>query len=105
MRILKFKVSGQTIQKDPECNFDNIVSGTEGYLVAEFSFSSEWNGCKNIARFFRSGKEYALIVDKNNQCKIPSQVLKGATFTLSCIGSKKDYQITTNKIVIRQEVS
>ena len=39
MRTLKFIVEGQIIKQDPNCDFSNLVPGTEGYLRAEFSFS------------------------------------------------------------------
>ena len=41
MRTLKFKVDGQIITKHPDCDFSNLVPGTEGYLRAEFIFSDE----------------------------------------------------------------
>ena len=105
MRLLKFKVNGQRIIKDPECDFGNIVAGTEGYLYAEFSFSKEWNGCKNIARFIRGGKEHAFILDGTNTCKIPSEVLTGRTFKVGILGCKEGYRITTNDLTIHQEVN
>lgn len=45
-RILKFIVNGQTIKTDPNCCFTGIVSGSEGCLIANFKFSSEWNVLK-----------------------------------------------------------
>lgn len=48
MRTLKFNTVGQTLRKNPDCDFSDLVSGTEGYLNAEFDFSSEWFGCKKL---------------------------------------------------------
>ena len=45
MRLLKFNIDAQQIQKDPECDFSNIVSGTKDYLKAQFTFSPEWQDC------------------------------------------------------------
>ena len=41
MRTLKFIVNGQIIKQDPKCDFSNLIPASEGYLVAEFSFSKE----------------------------------------------------------------
>lgn len=47
MRTLKFIITAQNVQKDPDCDFSGIVAGTEGYLQAEFLFSEEWAGCRS----------------------------------------------------------
>lgn len=44
MRALKFNVKEQRIEKAKNCNFSDIARGTTGYLKAQFSFSSDWNG-------------------------------------------------------------
>lgn len=41
MRILKFIVQAQTITMGPDCDFSGIVSGTQGYLQAQFNVSKE----------------------------------------------------------------
>lgn len=46
MRTLKFIVNAQKLEKDPSCDFSGIVSGTKGYLEAEFSVSKEWSYIK-----------------------------------------------------------
>lgn len=103
MRELKFIVNAQQIYKDLSCDFDNIVSGTKNYLKAHFTFSPEWQDCTLVARFWRSGKEYAVLI-QDGVCDIPPEVLIGRTFGVSVIGQKEDYQITTNRILVRQEV-
>lgn len=104
MRVLEFIVNDQILAKNPSCDFGNIVPGTEGYLQARFSFSPEWNNCILIARFFRGNEEHACrIVD--NTCVIPPEVLKGRTFSVSVLGQRDNYRLTTNKILIVQEVS
>ena len=51
MRTLKFIITAQNVQKDPDCDFTGIVAGTQGYLQAEFSVSGEWAGCRMAAIF------------------------------------------------------
>lgn len=104
MRVLEFNVNNQILAKNPSCDFGNIVPGTEGYLRARFSFSHEWDNCILIARFFRGNEEHACrIVD--NTCDIPPEVLTGRTFNVSVLGQRDNYRLTTNKILIVQEVS
>jgi hypothetical protein len=104
MRVLEFIVEGQKLIKNPSCDFENLVPGTEGYLRAHFSFSPDWNDCVLIARFFRGKDEYARQI-VNNTCDIPPEVLKGRVFSISVLGQRAQYRITTNRILIVQEVS
>lgn len=103
MRSLMFKVNAQKITKDPECNFEGIVAGTEGYLKAKFSFSEEWNDCIQVASFWRGKEEHAERI-VNGECTIPTEALTGATFKVSVIGKRRDFLINTNKTLVVQEV-
>ena len=104
MRLLEFNVNAQHIEKDPNCNFDDIVAGTSNYLRAKFTFSPEWQGCTIAASFWRGEKEHAVLVT-DGVCDIPSEALVGATFRVSVTGRRGDYRITTNRVLVRQEVS
>ena len=104
MRLLKFNVDAQHIQKDPDCNFEHIVAGTQDYLRAQFTFSPEWQDCILVASFWRGQKEHAAFI-QNGECVIPPDALIGPTFRVSVTGQRGDYRITTNKILVRQEVS
>lgn len=103
MRELKFIVQDQIITKDPECDFDGLVPGTEQYLKAEFSFSSEWDNCVKVASFYSPmGREYEpQILKDGHSCVIPSEALAKRRFIIKLIG-KGAYTITTNKIIIEQ---
>lgn len=102
MRTLNFIIDAQTIRPDPSCDFSGIVRGTKGYLQAEFYFSVEWNGCRKAAVFTKLGKEYPVPII-NNRCEIPEEVLTRNTFTVSVVGTRDDYRITTNKTEVRQD--
>lgn len=104
MRLLKFNVNAQTIEKDPDCDFDNIVAGTQGYLKAQFTFSPEWRDCILVASFWRGKSEHAVFI-RNGECMIHPDALVGPTFRVSVTGQRGDYRITTNKVLVRQEVS
>lgn len=104
MRLLKFNVDAQHIQKDPDCDFSGIVAGSKDYLRARFTFSPEWQDCIIVASFWRGTKEYAVFVN-NNECVIPAEALVGPTFRVSVIGQHGGYSIPTDKVIVRQEVS
>lgn len=104
MRLLKFNVNAQHILKDPNCDFTNIVAGTKGYLRAQFTFSPEWQDCVMVASFWRGQEEHAEFII-NGECMIPEEALVGPTFRVSVVGQRGYYRITTDKVLVRQEVS
>lgn len=105
MRTLKFIVEDQIVKMDPDCDFSGIVPGTEGYLQAEFSFSSEWSDCVKAAGFFSTlGKEYPPQILKDGQtCIIPKEALGKRSFKIQVIGVRKDYKIVTNRLTVKQD--
>ena len=105
MRTLEFDVRGQKLEKREGCNFDNIVSGTNGYLQARFYFyGNEWRGCTKAASFFINGVEHAAILDSRDTCVIPKEALVGNVFSVSVTGIRPGFKIKTNKTEVIQEV-
>jgi hypothetical protein len=102
MRLLHFNVDAQKITKAPNCDFDNIVAGTSGYLRAHFTFSPEWNDYIKIAQFWRGEKEYAVLI-VNGECDIHPEALVGPTFRVSVLGDRNGCRIVTNRVLVRQE--
>lgn len=102
MRTLKFIIAAQAIIKDPDCDFSGIVSGTKGYLYAQFSFSEEWEGCRMAAVFSSLGKEYPRPI-KNGGCEIPAEALTWDYFGVRVVGQRENYRITTDEVKVKQE--
>ena len=105
MRTLKFIVNGQNIEKDPDCDFDNLVPGTEGYVRAEFKFSNEWAGTDKVAGFYSAmGREYPpRVLTPLNTCDIPAEALKCEKFKIQVFGLRgADFKLTTDKVTVRQ---
>ena len=102
MRTLKFIITAQNIQKDPDCDFTGIVAGTQGYLQAEFLFSQEWQGCRMAAIFSCMRKEYPQPI-KNGSCVIPAEALEWDNFGVRVVGQRDSYRITTNEVKVKQE--
>lgn len=106
MRILEFNVNKQRLNKKPDCDFSGLVAGSVGYLQAKFYFSEkEWTDCATkIARFWINDQEHAKILDFDNSCEIPFEVLIGKKFEVSVMGVNTGYKIETNRIAVRQGV-
>lgn len=104
MRTLKFSVDGQRLRKRIDCDFSGLVAGSVGYLRAEFEFSDDWAGCKKAASFWIEDQEYAVRLDSNDSCIIPSEALSGALFKVSVVGIRSDYKISTTRTRVHQEV-
>lgn len=85
MRVLEFVAEGQTLKRDPRCDFAGIVSGSKGYLHACFHFCKEWKGCKKVAVFSCKGKDYPVPLDYN-MCEIPAEALAGSSVRQLCPG-------------------
>lgn len=105
MRLLEFKVSGQSLQRQPECDFSHIVANSVGYLRFKFHFDDDWNGCKKVVVFYKDDKEYAVLLDENDSCDIPTEISKEKRIRFALVGGREDgYRINTNKLGIKQEV-
>jgi hypothetical protein len=105
MRILEFIVDGQTIKQDPECDFTNLVPGSEGYLQAKFSFSSDWDGCIKVVAFYSPlGREYPpQAIGNSGICTIPPEALKKRAFKVQVLAKKKGVKLVTNRLTITQD--
>lgn len=105
MRVLLFTVDEQLLQKAPGCDFSNIAPGSSGHLSAKFEFApGAWDGCVKVASFWCNGEEYPAAL-QDDACIIPAQALTGDKFKVSVLGGRPDgYQITTNRVTVRQEV-
>lgn len=105
MRTLKFIVDGQIVKPDPECDFSNLVPGTNGYLRIWFKFSEEWADCKKVVGFWSvMGREYQpQELYDGETCVIPADALRRREFKMQVFGVRKDYKITTNKVTVSQD--
>lgn len=105
MRTLRFIVDKQIITQDPDCDFTNLVPGTEGYLQAEFVFSPEWNNCVKVAAFWSLiGREYPpQVLTSKGTCMIPAEALIKKRFMVSIVGRSNTKKMTTNKLTVTQD--
>ena len=103
MRTLRFIVKDQIITQDPNCDFTNLVPGTDGYIQAEFLFSSEWDGYVKVVSFSSGKNEYTPKVLKDGKtCIIPTEALDRYIFMVQVLGKKNDIKLKTNSVAVRQ---
>lgn len=103
MRVLKFNVNGQILEKSKDCDFDHIVAGSKNYLKMYFSFSDELKSFRKIARFSDGEKEdYMPIIE--GFCNVPEEMLKKKYFRVGVILMNDDKYIPTTQQCIVQEV-
>ena len=105
MRTLRFIVGDQIIEQDPDCDFSDLVPGSEGYLQAEFSFSPQWKNTVKAATFYSMmGKEHGAEMLKDGKtCMIPAEALKKRAFKIKVTGRGRDgFRIGTNKVTVVQ---
>ena len=105
MRILKFKINQQNIEKDKACDFSGIAMGTSGYLIAQFDFSKEWNKLFKVAEFRKRNSDgcYPVKIIKN-KFEVPAQVTDTIQWTVRVVGKRKGTKLTTNTCAVTQEV-
>ena len=103
VRKLKFIVDGMIIKPDPECDFNNLVPGSEEYLQAEFSFSKDWYNYVKVAAFYSvMGNEFPPKQIKEGVCMIPKEALARREFQIQIVGKKDLTKKKTNSITITQ---
>lgn len=101
-RVLKFIVHGLNIEQDPNCDFTNLVKGTNGYLKAEFTCDKEWDDCVKVASFYDGVNEYGVILEDGKSCMIPYEATKRFAFGVRLVGKGNNRRIGTNKTIVSQ---
>lgn len=106
MKTLRFIVENQIIKQDPNCDFSNLIPGSKGYLIAEFSFSKEWEHMTKVVGFYSPlGREYPpRVLADGKTCVIPFEALEKRIFKVQVIGQSKDLnqKLKTNKVAVYQ---
>jgi hypothetical protein len=87
-----------TNQKLVRTDTNLIVSGSENYLFAAFTFSSDWANAAKEARFWHRLYNVAYTESLvNNRCEVPKEVLKNGEFCVAVYGG--DIQ-TANVVMV-----
>lgn len=105
MRVLKFIVTGKTLEQDPSCDFSGLFPGREDRIKAVFSFSKEWDRAIKVAAFVSvMGTEYTpQVLDDENSCFIPVEALARPVFKMQVLGKRSKTKLETNTLNVYQK--
>lgn len=85
--MLHFKIEQQNLALLRSS--ERVVADSQNYLVADFAFSSDWDGLVKVVQFHRSvpHHHFDLYLDAENKCVVPWEVLKyEGEFTVNVFG-------------------
>lgn len=100
MSVIKLKCIGQTLTI---VNSPDISSGNVNFDHVNFEFCDTWSGFGKTAIFYRTKDEvYYKVLDENNTCTIPKEVMTSkGIFYIGVFGSKDDITITSQVVSYR----
>lgn len=80
--------------------FDNIVSGSQGFVKFRFNLSNDWDGLMPFAQFAQNGVAYNQYLDSDNCVTLPGEIGAG-TCTMMLYGSAGTKRATTNYLTLK----
>lgn len=100
MLIIEFSVKNQRLSRYTS---GVIASNSYGYLKFKFNFkTNDWSGVSvKMANFSYHGRNFPVLIDEDNICTVPKEVIKTPSFSVSVFGGG----ITTNTVKIPVENS
>ena len=103
MRLLKFNVNKHTITMNPKSDFGSVIPKTTEEIIADFTFSSDWDDTIKVAAFYNSQGECPPqeLID-GMYCKIPEEALNGYWFRVQILGYKQGRTKVTNQLDVIQ---
>lgn len=98
---LEFNVNHQLLIRVDD---NKPVEKSQRYLRVKFNFSDDWNPLTKYAYFLKNKSresDTVMVLIENNQCYVPSEVIKDGNFTIHLVGLGSDKEVvTTNKAKI-----
>ena len=103
-KMIKAKIYEKGLVIESEAISDGVK-----FETVKFSFPSEWSGYEKTAVFTdNNGHQFNILLSKENplcvgedECYVPSEVLKKSEFFISVFGIKDDSVATTTKVRVR----
>jgi membrane-bound inhibitor of C-type lysozyme len=98
--IIEFSVRNQRLSR---YTAGVVASNSYGYLKFKFNFNTnDWQDVSvKMANFSYKGRNYPVLIDENNICTVPKEVIKTPSFAVSVFGGG----ITTNTVKVPVENS
>lgn len=96
---ISFNVENQTLSRT---DTNRIIEKSKNYLIAEFSFSEDWDNTNKAIIFENNVLRYKIYLDSNNKCQVPNRIIRNDGFTISVVGEDNEnlVTITTSELYI-----
>ena len=100
MFVIKFNCRNQRLSRYTS---GVVASNSYGYLKFKFNFNTnDWDDVSiKMANFNYKGRHYSVLINEDNMCTVPKEVIKTPEFSVSVFGGG----ITTNTVRIPVENS
>jgi len=102
MRELLFNISGQKLEKNENCNFNDIVMNSNNYLKLVFDFDASWRGSRKAIKLTNGKDKEVNLLIKGNSCLVPNDITNNNYFTLKLYGKNNISEFETNELIINQ---
>lgn len=101
MRKLEIKVNDLILTKSGD--YENIVRGSDNYLVLYFRFNHSWSGRRKVVNIKDvNGNEYNCLIGETNRVKIPKEVTQTSRMYVTVYGKEGSQQVNTTTLTIKQ---
>lgn len=98
---LTFSVEEQTLS---QTSAHIVVENSLNYLYAEFTFSEDWDSTTKYAIVEGNDLRYKVLIDAQNKCKIPNDVIKHNGFNLMLVGENERRYVVITTTTLRIQV-
>lgn len=101
MRQLTVSVDDLILTK--EGDYENIVRGSDNYLVLYFRFNQSWSGRRKVVNIKDvNDNEYNCLIGETNRIKIPKEVTQTSRMYVTVYGKEGSQQVNTTTLTIEQ---
>lgn len=97
---LTFELNSQVLKRTDS---NVIASNSAEFHKVKFTFSEHWDNTQKTVIFRRGGKQYAVLLDNEDSCNIPYEVMQGSrdtTFEISVFGVGINSVLTSSILTI-----
>ena len=85
---------------------EELIADNNGYYRASFEFDEGWHGVAKTARFICNDNHYDSLIEYDNTCLIPCEVLQGPCMLNICVyAGEYGESLLTDTVCVRVTVS
>ena len=104
MKELKLIVFGQTLAKDGDSEWNDLIHGTKDEYYFSFEFDEAWSAAPKRAMLFRVDDFETYMPILKGICALPNEVSKYKKIYVSLIcENEKGERVFTNEVEVKQK--